>query len=104
MVGDGAVGKTGLLISYETGVFPVEYMPTILEHEPVNVTVRSKSIDIFISLNNFKVEGKTVTLNFNDTKGHDDYYRLRALSYPVTVNIIKTKPTTNQPALRRTSS
>ncbi|KAL7673193.1 hypothetical protein ACOME3_008061 [Neoechinorhynchus agilis] len=72
IVGDGACGKTCLLIVFSKDQFPEVYVPTVFENY---VTAA-----IFIH----SLLTKKVELALWDTAGQEDYDRLRPLSYPDT--------------------
>ena len=68
VVGDDAVGKTSLLISYTTNAFPEGYLPS--EHE------------MYVA--NVMVDGKPIHLEMWDTGSKEECDGERLLSYPQT--------------------
>ncbi|KAK8912581.1 GTP-binding protein rhoA [Metarhizium anisopliae] len=66
VVGDGACGKTCLLVTFSKGQFPEKYVPTVFENYVADIAV----------------DGSNLELALWDTAGQEDYDRLRPLSYP----------------------
>ena len=69
VVGDGACGKTCLLIVFSKDTFPEVYVPTVFENYVADITSEA---------------GQAIELALWDTAGQEDYDRLRPLSYPDT--------------------
>ncbi|XP_065151898.2 rho-related GTP-binding protein RhoU [Paramisgurnus dabryanus] len=65
LVGDGAVGKTSLIISYTTNGYPAEHIPTAYDRFTAKVVV----------------DGRPVQLQLCDMAGQDEFDRLRPLCY-----------------------
>uniref|UniRef100_H3DJY3 Ras homolog family member Ua n=1 Tax=Tetraodon nigroviridis TaxID=99883 RepID=H3DJY3_TETNG len=65
LVGDGAVGKTSLVVSYTTNGYPTEYVPTAFDNFSAVVSV----------------DGQPVKLQLCDTAGQEEFDKLRPLCY-----------------------
>ena len=70
VLGDGAVGKTCLLISFANRAFPEDYIPTVFDNYNANFRLIP--------------ENRYISVGLWDTAGPEDYDRLRPLSYPDT--------------------
>ncbi|XP_041035134.1 ras homolog family member Ub [Carcharodon carcharias] len=65
LLGDGAVGKTSLVVSYSTNGYPTKYVPT--------------AFDDFSAV--VQVDGTPIRLQLCDTAGQDEFDKLRHFCY-----------------------
>ncbi|MBN3271593.1 CDC42 protein, partial [Polyodon spathula] len=99
VVGDGAVGKTCLLISYTTNKFPSEYVPTVFDNYAVTVMIGGEpyTLGLFdtagmkrgglgrqVAYDRFRFLSTLSAVFGKQFFGQEDYDRLRPLSYPQT--------------------
>jgi len=68
IIGDGAVGKTCLVMRYANNAYPEEYIPTVFDNYTVNV----------------KIDETVVNLGLWEVMNREESDRLRPLSYPQT--------------------
>ncbi|KAF7336113.1 GTP binding protein Cdc42 [Mycena venus] len=67
VIGDSAVGKTSLLVSYTTNKFPSDYVPTNFDNYTITIASEESPCSLILF-----------------DAGQDDYDRIRQLSYPQT--------------------
>ncbi|CAN6813565.1 unnamed protein product [Brassica oleracea] len=80
-VGDDAIGKTCLLISYTSNTFPTDYVPTVFDIISANVIVDGNSINLGVWDTAGKLYNFETFLLFSRQA---DYNRLRRLNYHLT--------------------
>ncbi|KAM3140900.1 hypothetical protein pb186bvf_006911 [Paramecium bursaria] len=68
VVGDGTVGKTCCLITYSTGKFPEQYIPTIFDTYSLKMVVDAQEVNVGLW----------------DTAGQEEFAKIRPMSYPNT--------------------
>lgn len=68
IVGDDKIGKKSLLFTYTMNGYPKEYLPTVFDTYGSTVMI----------------DNKPFNLQLWNTSGHEEYKRLRTLSYPKT--------------------
>ncbi|CCF58637.1 hypothetical protein KAFR_0F00400 [Kazachstania africana CBS 2517] len=83
VVGDGAVGKTSLLVSYINNSFPFEYVPTVFDNYSATIYLNDSSL-LAEYYEVTQQNDHVFHLNLWDTAGQEAFDKLRPLSYTQT--------------------
>ena len=72
ITGDGAVGKTSMLVSYTTTAFPGEYIPCVFDYSAGTYGTYGVQTE-FKQMH----QGQPINMQFCDTAGQEEYDALR---------------------------
>ena len=68
LVGDGSVGKTSLLISYTTDIFPQDYVPTIFDNYLATIKYNDFHIKLWLWYSQYYLGTLPDKKNTNDSE------------------------------------
>ncbi|KAJ7359154.1 small GTPase Cdc42 [Mycena albidolilacea] len=84
LIGDGAVGKSCMIVSHTTNAFPGDYVPFVCDAPHTTVKIKEETHELALWDTAGLFQQLVLLLSDEPLLGKDDYDRLRPLSYPQT--------------------